>query len=172
MVLAEIKNGEKARLLDMSTGCRMQSRLTDMGLAPGMEVDVISNIPGRPMILASCGARLVVCRNIAARIRVSGGNGVAPAIIKDQQLQNEEKGMSKQVCLRQMCVNQRGIIRSVKAEGELGRRIRDMGLVPNTEVTIVGRAPLKDPVALRLRDFTLSLRNNEADFITVEVAGG
>jgi len=76
------------------------------------------------------------------------------------------------LCLRKMAVNQRGMIRSVKAEGELGRRIRDMGLVPNTEVTVVGRAPLKDPVALRLRDFTLSLRNNEADFITVEVPGG
>lgn len=77
----------------------------------------------------------------------------------------------ERLCLRQMLVNQTGVIKSVKAEGELGRRIRDMGLVPNTEVTIVGRAPLKDPVALRLRDFTLSLRNNEADFITVEVPG-
>jgi len=79
--------------------------------------------------------------------------------------------MGKQVCLRQMGVNQKGIIKSVKAEGELGRRIRDMGLVPNTEVMVLGRAPLKDPVALRLRDFTLSLRNNEADFITVELPG-
>ena len=43
-----------------------------------------------------------------------------------------------------------------------------MGLVPGTEFAIVGRAPLKDPVALRLRDFTLTLRNNEADHIQVE----
>lgn len=79
--------------------------------------------------------------------------------------------MGRQMCLRQMDVNQKGIIKSVKAEGELGRRIRDMGLVPNTEVMVLGRAPLKDPVALRLRDFTLSLRNNEADFIMVELPG-
>ena len=77
----------------------------------------------------------------------------------------------KKLCLRQMLVNQTGVIKSVKAEGELGRRIRDMGLIPNTEITIVGRAPLKDPIALRLKDFTLSLRNNEADFIIVEVPG-
>lgn len=57
---------------------------------------------------------------------------------------------------------------SVGADGELGRRIRDMGLVPGAEVEVVGRAPLYDPVALRLRGFTLSLRNSEADFITVE----
>ena len=71
--------------------------------------------------------------------------------------------------LRQMKVDQTGIIKVVKAEGELGRRIRDMGLVPGTEVTVKGRAPLTDPVALRIMDFTLTLRNNEADFIDVEV---
>ena len=43
-----------------------------------------------------------------------------------------------------------------------------MGLVPGEEVQVTGRAPLKDPVSLRLRGFTLSLRNNEADQITVE----
>jgi ferrous iron transport protein A len=65
--------------------------------------------------------------------------------------------------------NQSGTILSVSATGELGRRIRDMGLVPGTAITVLGRAPLKDPVALRLRDFTLTLRNNEADLITVGV---
>ena len=71
--------------------------------------------------------------------------------------------------LREMQLNQTGVIRSVRATGELGRRIRDMGLVPNIEVQVVGRAPLKDPVALRIMDFTITLRNNEADYITVEI---
>ena len=71
--------------------------------------------------------------------------------------------------MRQMQEKQTGIITSILINGELGRRIRDMGLVPNTEIEIVGKAPLKDPVALRLRGFTLTLRNSEADFITVEV---
>ena len=71
--------------------------------------------------------------------------------------------------LRHMEKNQSGTILDVSATGELGRRIRDMGLVPGTPVTVVGRAPLKDPVALRLRDFTLTLRNNEAELITVRV---
>ncbi len=83
------------------------------------------------------------------------------------QLQGEF--VSTIVNLRQMRVDQRGIIKTVAAQGELGRRIRDMGLVPGTEVTVIGRAPLKDPVALRLKGFTLTLRNSEADFITVEL---
>jgi len=79
--------------------------------------------------------------------------------------------MKIQHCIRQMKEKQKGIIKTIKAKGELGRRIRDMGLVPGTEVMVVGRAPLKDPVALRLKDFTLTLRNNEADYITVETEG-
>jgi len=71
--------------------------------------------------------------------------------------------------MRQMKKNQVGSIVQVKAEGELGRRIRDMGLVPGAEIKIQGRAPLKDPVALRVKGFTLTLRNKEADFIEVEV---
>ncbi len=70
--------------------------------------------------------------------------------------------------LRGLHVGQKARIVRIDAQGELGRRIRDMGLVPGSEVEVVGRAPLKDPVALRLMGFTLTLRNNEADFIGVE----
>ncbi len=76
------------------------------------------------------------------------------------------------VLLRHMEAGQKGTIARVNATGELGRRIRDMGLVPGTPILIQGRAPLKDPVAIRTRNFTLSLRNNEADFIEVTVEEG
>ncbi|WP_457572643.1 FeoA family protein [Desulfovulcanus sp.] len=76
--------------------------------------------------------------------------------------------MSKGICLRQMKVNQRGRICAVMARGELGMRIKGMGFIPGTEIEVVGRAPLRDPVALRLRDFVVTLRNNEADYIYVE----
>ncbi len=71
--------------------------------------------------------------------------------------------------LRQMVVNQTGVISRVKAGGELGRRVRDMGLIPGKEIKVQGRAPLYDPVSLRIMGFTLTLRNNEADHIEVEV---
>lgn len=77
----------------------------------------------------------------------------------------EQRGST--INLRQMRVGQTAMITAVAAQGELGRRIRDMGIVPGATVEIVGRAPLKDPVALRLQGFTLTLRNNEADWITV-----
>lgn len=73
--------------------------------------------------------------------------------------------------MRRMRKNQSGTITAVKVGGILGRRIREMGLVPGTEITIQGRAPLNDPVALRVMGGTLTLRNNEADHISVEVDG-
>lgn len=71
--------------------------------------------------------------------------------------------------LRHMRKKQSGRVVAITANGELGRRIRDMGLVPGTRITIQGRAPLYDPVAIRLMGFTLTLRNSEADYIEVEV---
>jgi ferrous iron transport protein A len=71
--------------------------------------------------------------------------------------------------MRQMNDNQAGTIAAIKVGGDLGRRLRDMGMVPGTVIKIHGRAPLYDPVALRIRGATLTLRNNEADHIEVEV---
>lgn len=73
------------------------------------------------------------------------------------------------VNMRKMSDNQSGTIATIKVAGDLGRRIREMGLIPGTEIRIQGRAPLYDPVALRVRGATITLRNNEADFIEVEV---
>lgn len=75
--------------------------------------------------------------------------------------------MASEISLRQLNVGEVGVIADVRAPGELGRRIRDMGLIPGTEISVVGRAPLKDPVALRLSGVTVTLRNKEADYITV-----
>ena len=74
------------------------------------------------------------------------------------------------ISMRQMSVNQAGIISRVKGGGELGIRIREMGLVPGADIQIVGRAPLNDPVHIKLYGNNLTLRNNEADHILVDVA--
>ena len=76
--------------------------------------------------------------------------------------------MTKPISLRALSLGQKAIIVSIAVQGELGRRIRDMGLVPGAEIQVMGRAPLNDPVALRLMGFTLTLRNREADYIMVQ----
>lgn len=74
-----------------------------------------------------------------------------------------------EINLRQMKKDQSGVISAIKVGGELGLRMREMGLVAGTKITIQGRAPLNDPVALRIMGGILTLRNNEADHITVTV---
>jgi ferrous iron transport protein A len=77
--------------------------------------------------------------------------------------------MKKIIKLRQMSDRQKGVIKKISTSGEMGRRIREMGLVPDTPIQIQGRAPLRDPVAVKVRDYTLTLRNSESDYIFVEV---
>ena len=77
--------------------------------------------------------------------------------------------MKKVIKMREMSDNQAGIVKRITATGDMGRRLREMGLVPETAIKIQGRAPIKDPVAVKLRDFVLTLRNNEANGIFVEV---
>ncbi len=72
------------------------------------------------------------------------------------------------ISMRKMTVGQSGTISRVKGAGELGIRIREMGLVPGAEIQIVGRAPLNDPVHIKLYGSNLTLRNNEADHILVD----
>ena len=77
--------------------------------------------------------------------------------------------MKKVIRMRHMLKHEVGVLTKISATGEMGRRMREMGLFPGTPIQIQGRAPLKDPVAIKIRDFVLTLRNNEADSIFVEV---
>ena len=56
-------------------------------------------------------------------------------------------------------------------EGSLRCRLLDMGLIPKTRVRVEKIAPLGDPLELRVRGYSLSLRKEDAGKIEVEVSG-
>ncbi len=65
----------------------------------------------------------------------------------------------------------KGIIRSIGGEGALRRRLLDMGLTPNTTVMVRKVAPLGDPIELHLRNYELTIRQDDAKKIEIlEVA--
>ena len=66
--------------------------------------------------------------------------------------------------------NQVTIVGTGLIGGSLGLRLREMGLVPGTKITVTGRAPLHDPVKLRINGQTLTLRNREADHMELTAA--
>ena len=66
---------------------------------------------------------------------------------------------------------QEALITAEGGEGALRCRLLDMGLIPKTRVRVEKVAPLGDPLELRVRGYSLSLRKEDAGKIEVEVAG-
>ncbi len=60
------------------------------------------------------------------------------------------------------------IIKKVNAEGAFKRRLLDMGFIPGTKIYIEKYAPMGDPMEIKLKGYSLSLRHSEADLIEVE----
>ena len=73
--------------------------------------------------------------------------------------------------LDKLPLGQEAVITAVGGEGPLRCRLLDMGLIPKTKVRIEKIAPLGDPLELRVRGYSLSLRKEDAGKIEVEVAG-
>ena len=61
-----------------------------------------------------------------------------------------------------------GIIEKVDGQGAMRKRLLDMGLTPNTRVTLFKRAPMGDPVELVVRGYHLTLRISETEYITLK----
>lgn len=57
------------------------------------------------------------------------------------------------------------VITAVGGEGPLRCRLLDMGLIPRTAVTVQKVAPMGDPIQIRLRDYELTLRKEDAENI-------
>jgi ferrous iron transport protein A len=62
---------------------------------------------------------------------------------------------------------ERAVIRRLEGDSTNSRRLMELGLVPGTEVLLVRRAPLGDPLELRVRQIHISLRRSEAVHIHV-----
>ena len=56
----------------------------------------------------------------------------------------------------------------LRCERYVARRLMEMGLLPGTTVEIRRIAPLGDPIELRFRGFSLSIRRSEAERIEIE----
>jgi len=63
-----------------------------------------------------------------------------------------------------------GRITSIGAIGPLKRRLMDMGVLVGERVEVVKVAPLGDPIEIRVKSYSLSLRKREAEQIGVEVS--
>ena len=70
--------------------------------------------------------------------------------------------------LDQLGLRERARVREVSGRGAMSVRLLEMGFVPGAEVTLIKRAPLGDPLELRLRGYHVSLRRAEARLIAID----
>ncbi len=64
-------------------------------------------------------------------------------------------------------IGQPAVIETVGGEGALRQHLLDMGVIPGVEVTPVRLAPMGDPIEIRIRDYELTLRMDDATQIGV-----
>ncbi len=63
----------------------------------------------------------------------------------------------------------RAKVKKVSGEGNLKRKLLDMGIIPGVFLEVVKLAPLGDPIEIKIKGYNLSLRKDEASQISVEV---
>ena len=73
--------------------------------------------------------------------------------------------------LNELTIGGSAVITAVGGEGALRCRLLDMGLIPRTRVTLQKRAPMGDPIEIRVRGYELTLRIEDAKNIEVRAEG-
>jgi ferrous iron transport protein A len=69
--------------------------------------------------------------------------------------------------LSELKQGERGRIKAFESS-ELELKLMEMGCLPGEEVVVEQKAPLGDPISIRVAGYSLSLRINEANQIIVE----
>ncbi len=80
----------------------------------------------------------------------------------------EEKQMETRLNLSDLKKGERAEIMSTEAKGDIRKRLLDMGLVKGQKLLVIRKAPLGDPLEIKLNGFYLSLRLDEAKYIFVK----
>jgi ferrous iron transport protein B len=72
------------------------------------------------------------------------------------------------VTLYDLVEGEEGIILKIKGRGQFRQRLSEMGFVIGKKVSVIKKAPLRDPVEYKIMGYHVSLRNSEAQLIEVE----
>ena len=76
--------------------------------------------------------------------------------------------MAALIPLSSLAVGASAVVREFPKQGVAFLRLREMGLLAGTPLTLVRTAPMGDPLEIKFRGYNLTLRKTEADHILVE----
>ena len=77
------------------------------------------------------------------------------------------EGYQVHMTLDELHIGRKGRITAVGGEGILRCRLLDMGLIPQTIVSVTKVAPMGDPIEIMVRGYELTLRVDDAKKIEV-----
>jgi ferrous iron transport protein A len=77
--------------------------------------------------------------------------------------------MVSPIPLSALAVGASAIVREFPKSGTAFIRLREMGLLAGTRVTLIRAAPMGDPLEIKVRGYNLTLRKSEAEHVLVEV---
>ncbi len=150
--LSAAVTGDRLQIVSLDSDAA-SSRLRGMGLIPGVVLNVMSAVSSGPMVVALNHGRLGLGPDMTKRIQVMPLNESATAAVTT--LQTLEIGSTARVA------------GYAATSGPYRRKLLAMGFTKGTEFTLTRRAPLGDPVEVKIRGFRLSLRKHEADALLV-----
>lgn len=78
--------------------------------------------------------------------------------------------MADLIKLSELAVGASAVVREFPKTGPAFIRLREMGLLAGTPVTLVRTAPLGDPLEIKIRGYHLTLRKDEAEHVLVAPA--
>jgi len=71
------------------------------------------------------------------------------------------------ITLYDLAEGEEGIILKIKGRGQFRQRLSEMGFVVGKKVSVIKKAPLRDPIEYKIMGYHISLRNSEAQLIEV-----
>lgn len=126
-------------------------KLRELGFSSDKEV-VLLSLDGENALLKIGNTRLALSNFYLQDI-----------VIKNEQ---SEENLSS---LSSLTAGQTGVLRFIDCQGEMKRRLMDMGITRGTHITVHKLAPLGDPMELHLRGYALSLRKIDAEKIKIAI---
>jgi ferrous iron transport protein A len=76
--------------------------------------------------------------------------------------------MAESVKLSDLPIGATAVVRDYPKTGTGSVRLREMGLLVGTQLTLVRCAPFGDPIEIKVRGYHLTLRKSEAAHVLVE----
>jgi ferrous iron transport protein A len=108
--------------------------------------------------------------NLKSSVNLSMSIAYAAINPTDELLERADSFKPTTVSLDRLRVGTCARVLAVRGEGAITRRLMEMGVVPGAPVRVIKCAPLGDPLEVRVRNYHLALRRNEAQNISVVIS--